>query len=417
MKTVGTIAAIAVGANALVARDATCCFGLTASGGASGTIGQLGDGQNRIGGGLPPAQFCIDSSGGIKDSSGRGCILTPPTSQFQCDQGAAPTNGFSISPEGTLLYQGSSHFVACETGDNGELNLYTNPPSNAVTGCKEITLTASGCKGQGSGSSSSSSVSPSPHSSASLAPHSSAPVPHSSAPVPHSSAPAPQSSTPAESSTPAPHSSAPAETSAPSSKSSAPGPQSSAPVPGSSAKPTPTETHASTSTPQPSASSSGCPTNLSGTYEYPHLIVPIDSSAPSKAYGTSYNGTVTSTVSSIFNFDIPASDSGKQCSLVFLFPEKKDLETSSYSFSGNGAIDFAQLQSPATQSTTYSNAPAVKTDYGVTTVSPGNSYRIATFSCPAGETVAFEMKNAGTTNLNFFEDYNPSPLGLYITVC
>lgn len=76
MKTVGTIAAIAVGANALVARDATCCFGLTASGGASGTIGQLGDGQNRIGGGLPPAQFCIDSSGGIKDSSGRGCILT-----------------------------------------------------------------------------------------------------------------------------------------------------------------------------------------------------------------------------------------------------------------------------------------------------------------------------------------------------
>jgi hypothetical protein len=76
MKTAAAIAAFVAGANALVARDATCCFGLTASGGASGTIGQLGDGQNRIGGGLPPAQFCIDSSGGIKDSSGRGCILT-----------------------------------------------------------------------------------------------------------------------------------------------------------------------------------------------------------------------------------------------------------------------------------------------------------------------------------------------------
>ncbi|KAL1964604.1 hypothetical protein VTN77DRAFT_6778 [Rasamsonia byssochlamydoides] len=409
-KTVTTIAALAAGANALVAREATCCFGLTASGGASGTIGQLGDGQNRIGGGLPPAQYCIDSNGGIKDSSGRGCILTPPTSQFQCDLGATPTNGFSINSEGTLLYQGSPHFVACETGDNGELNIYTNPPSNAVTGCKDITLTASGCKGP-----SSSSVAPSPHSSASPAPQSSAPVPHSSAPASQASSPAPQPSAPApHSSAPAPQGSASApHSSAPAPHSSAPAPHSSAPAPGSSATPT----HVSTSTPKPSASSAACPASLSGSYEYPHLIVPIDSSAPSKAYGTSYNGTVTSSISSIFNFDIPASYSGKQCSLVFLFPEQQNLQTSSFSFSGNGAIDFAQLQSAATQSTTYSNAPAVKTDYGVKTVSPGNSYTIATFSCPAGQTVAFELKNAGTTNLNYFQDYNPSPIGLYITAC
>jgi hypothetical protein len=262
-----------------------------------------------------------------------------------------------------------------------------------VTGCKDITLTASGCKG-----SSSSSAAPSPQSSASPAPQSSAPAPQSSAPAPQSSAPAPQSSAPA------PHSSSPAP------QSSAPAPHSSAPVPGSSAAPTPTQAHSSSSAPQPSASSSACPASLSsGNYEYPHLIVPIDSSAPSKAPGTSYNGTITSSISSIFNFDIPQSDSGKQCSLVFLFPEQKDLETSSFSFSGNGAIDFAQLESPATQSTSYSNAPAVKTDYGVKTVSPGNSYTIATFSCPAGQTVAYELKNAGSTDLNYFQDWNPSP--------
>lgn len=262
-----------------------------------------------------------------------------------------------------------------------------------MTGCTDITLTANGCEGQ---------VAPSPYSSAS-------PAPQSGAPIPESSAPAPQCSYPAQITVPVPQPSATVETSAPVFNTSAPGPQSSAPVPESSAIPTSTATNASISTPQPSVSSSGCPTNLSGSYEYPHLIVPIDSSAPSKEYGNSSNGTVTSTISSIFNFDIPANDTGKQCSLVFLFPERRDLVTSSYSFSGNCTIDFAQLQSPADQSTTYSNAPAVRTDYGVTNVSLGNSYRIATFSCPAGETVAFELKNVGTTNLNFFEDYNPSP--------
>lgn len=76
MKNLAVAAAFAAGANALVPRSNTCCFGLTASGSASGTIGQLSDGQNRIGGGLPAAQYCIDSSGGITDSNGRGCILT-----------------------------------------------------------------------------------------------------------------------------------------------------------------------------------------------------------------------------------------------------------------------------------------------------------------------------------------------------
>lgn len=52
-----------------------CCFGLTATGGQNGTIGQLDDGQARIGGPLSPAKFCITDTS-IKDSQGRGCIVT-----------------------------------------------------------------------------------------------------------------------------------------------------------------------------------------------------------------------------------------------------------------------------------------------------------------------------------------------------
>ncbi|OQE37977.1 hypothetical protein PENCOP_c009G00674 [Penicillium coprophilum] len=528
MKNIITIAAFAAGTNALVGRSDSCCFHLTSSGDASGKLGQLSDGQNRIGDdSLSPAQYCIDSKGAITDSNGRGCILTPPTTQFQCDEGASPTPGFSLGPNGELEYHGGKDFVACATGQNGGLNVYTTPNESDVTGCVNVKLTADSCSnsgsGSGSGSSSSASAVPSSFGSSSAqstpsSPASSVPVaqstPASSAPVsestpgagssspgsgsgssvpapsgsasapsapaesplsgspitvvntvtvtdcscsatapvdggdsgsqsapsatgpapsdnggeassqpapsapatsaPATSAPAPSAPAPSAPapSAPAPSSSQPSESAtgpAPSAGGSQPSGSSSAPVPASSVSATPSATE---------SSSGSCPTTLtSGNYEYPHLIIPVDSSSPETAAGTSYNGTVSSTVSSVFNFDIPSSDSGKTCSLVFLFPELQDLETSSYSFSGDGKIDFSKLSSAVDESTTFKNLPSVSQDLGDITVSPGNSYVVSTFSCPAGEKVTYKMENSGSTDLNFFEDYNPSPLGLYITTC
>lgn len=79
MRNFATVAAFAASANALVGRDSTCCFHMSASGGVSGTIGQLDDGQNRVFGGLSEAEFCIDSNGAITDADGRGCIVTGKT--------------------------------------------------------------------------------------------------------------------------------------------------------------------------------------------------------------------------------------------------------------------------------------------------------------------------------------------------
>jgi hypothetical protein len=169
--------------------------------------------------------------------------------------------------------------------------------------------------------------------------------------------------------------------------------------------------------PSPPPPPPSCPTNLNGAYQFPHLIVPVSKSMPNKAYGTSFNGEVTSDISSIFNFDIPPSYNGEQCSLVFLFPEQSQLVTSSFTFSGSGAIDFAWLSSPATSATTYSNAPSASKDLGTFTVAPGNSYSITTFSCPAGHTIAFELSVKDSTSLTYFQDFNPSPIGLYVTSC
>jgi hypothetical protein len=76
MKTIYGILGLVAGTTALVAKRSTsCCFHVSASGAVTGTIGQLNDGQNRQGGGLSPAEYCI-ADGAITDASGRGCILT-----------------------------------------------------------------------------------------------------------------------------------------------------------------------------------------------------------------------------------------------------------------------------------------------------------------------------------------------------
>jgi hypothetical protein len=77
---------------------------------------------------------------GVDDSENRGCILTPPTTQWQCDAGANPTQGFSLTSNGTLEYNNSTTFFACPTGDNGGWNIYSTPLMGQV--CSPIWLHA-----------------------------------------------------------------------------------------------------------------------------------------------------------------------------------------------------------------------------------------------------------------------------------
>lgn len=388
-------------ANALVAREASQCVQLQASGGQSGILGQLSDGQNRVHGGQSTGCYCL-SSGGFTDSNGRGCILTPPTTQFQCDVGASPTTGFAIGSSGSVTYNGSSKFYACPASDS-EYNVYTTPVSGQDK-CVEISLSSAGSCGSGGANSS--------------APATSQPAKSSAAPQPSqpaSSASTPNPSQPAQSQ-PAPKSSQPTQSypaqSQPASKPSAPA--SSVPSPEASA---PAQSAPAPSSSAPAQFGNKCPTDLNGAYQYPHLIIPVDSQQSSKAFGTSYNGKVDSHTCSIFNFDIPNSYAGKTCSVVFLFPEQKDLETSSFTLSGSGKVDFTKLKGPASQQTTYANQPGKESDLASVTVAPGNSYMITSNDCAAGQTVSYEICGNGDFSLDYFQDYNPSPIGLYVRQC
>ncbi|KAK6529942.1 hypothetical protein TWF281_009092 [Arthrobotrys megalospora] len=296
-------------------------FTISVSGGVTGPLGQISDGQNRVGPNTPtPAKYNLGCNGGITDAKGRGCILTPPTTQYQCDEGASPTTGFAIGSNGAITYNGNGEFWACPVDDHGNWNVYSKPVAGQ-TKCRAVWLTAKGC-----------------------------------------SAPPPP-------------------------------------------PPPPPKT---------------CPYNLvypnGQSFEFPHLIVPVDKKSPNTAYGTQYFGEITSSKSTIFNFDVRPAFKGKTCSLVFLFPTNPPSDTSSYTFSGAGNLHFWKKASPATQGTTYNNQGANTVDYGVTKVVPGHSYTITNFACPYGQKIAFEISSTDT-NLRYFQDYNPSAVGLYITVC
>jgi len=172
------------------------------------------------------------------------------------------------------------------------------------------------------------------------------------------------------------------------------------------------------SSPAQSQPAGSCPTNLSGSYQFPHLMVQVDKNQPTVALGNSYNVHVSSTLSSLFNFDIPPFYEGKTCSLVFFFPERAQLMTSNYTFSGNGGIHVARLQSPVSEQTTYNTVPSTAKDVGtLADLQAGRSYVVASGACFAGQRVVYDVSAIGTLDLEYFQNSNEPPIGLYITVC
>ncbi|KAI4915291.1 hypothetical protein J4E85_010416 [Alternaria conjuncta] len=531
--------AFGLGANALVVRQATQCFKLEASGGASGVLGQLDDGQNRVGnGGLPTGCYCLDGNGGFTDSNGRGCILTPPTTQFQCDVGATPTNGFAVGPNGGVTYNGSGKFYACPVNDNGEYNVYTTPAPGQEK-CVEISLGSAGSCGAGATQPAGSQPAGTPPAATATGPAGTPPVatatvpagtppagtyPAGTPPVATATVPAgtPPAGTPPAGTPPAGKPSGmpgkpsdmpgkpsdmpgkpsgmpgmpsgmpeypgqpgkPQQSGKPGYPAMSEGQKPSQPAPGvpqesecvpsvvtvtvtapaappagtnpapSETKPAPpaethpapsAETHpappaetypaASATMPAPPAGSKpaetpenpddgvnnggegSCPQDLNGNYEYPHLIVPVDSEQPDKAHDTSYNGMVDSHTCTIFNFDIPASMAGKKCSAMFMLPKKEDLETSDYTMSGHGECTVSKLKGPADAMTTYKNMPAKEKDVAHMEMTPGNTYPVETGDCEAGKTVTYMICGSGDFSMDYFQDYNPSPLGMYVREC
>lgn len=176
---------------------------------------------------------------------------------------------------------------------------------------------------------------------------------------------------------------------------------------------------AATTLAAPAPGDDDCPANLDGTFQFPHLIVPVSSAEPNTAYGTSYEGYVNDDQSSIFNFDIPAAYEGMTCSLVFLLPNREVLTTSNYEFNGQGGINVDELSAVANEDTTYDNKPETSDEgYGsISALTEGNSYVVATRECQAGARQSFEFSSTGGLELSWFQSSADGGIGAYISVC
>lgn len=75
-------------AASLIKRHHSCSFQVSVFGGCAGHIGQIPDGQCRVGGSFQHSTFNLDKhSGVLTDAHGRGCYLTSEANQLQCDEG------------------------------------------------------------------------------------------------------------------------------------------------------------------------------------------------------------------------------------------------------------------------------------------------------------------------------------------
>ncbi|RSS53548.1 hypothetical protein EF912_18150 [Streptomyces sp. WAC07061] len=105
-----------------------------------------------------------------------------------------------------------------------------------------------------------------------------------------------------------------------------------------------------------------------------HAADPVPS-----AFGTRFNGHITRTISTIFNFDVRGEFAGRRCSLDFLTP-------------GNPP------------SLAPGNLPSQDFRSWPQSIVPGNSYTIDTFDCPAGTRIAYQIGSTDT-DLDYFVDY------------
>ncbi|KAK9802312.1 putative Ubiquitin 3 binding protein But2 C-terminal domain-containing protein [Seiridium cardinale] len=319
--------------------NAGCTFYLSTGGDAPFWVGQLSNGQCRGGSNIRASTFTWFGDAFV-DEQARGCWWTPPTNVLQCDVGQEPSHGFDIPCNGIVTYNGQSTFYQCRTGDGDQVNIYLQ---SIGVQCQPVTILADGCTAcQTSPGGAGAGAGPQPASTVSSSDIVPTVTPFITGPSSSPGAPSPTS----------------------------PGNGGTGPRPTTLAPP-----------------AKDCSADLSGTNHYPSLMIPLDRANPDKPYGPTLYGQVSANASTLFNFDIPASDAGKSCKVFFSMPSLAALQSGqsgSYYFTGDGSVVFSQMGAMANPGTTYNDVALGRIgrrDLGAIKMSPGNNYVIETFDC------------------------------------
>ncbi|EKG15361.1 Ubiquitin 3 binding protein But2 [Macrophomina phaseolina MS6] len=362
------------------------------------------------------------------DQNGYGCIIAGREKQFQCDLNKAPYLGWNVGFDGIITFQGSASFFGCATGDHGGYNLYLEQLQGDY--CEQVTLVATGAcyKSKGRFVSSPLSTTKQGDYAASYGGG-------------LESGKSDSYYAPTAYATPRPECAAGSACNCKGTCTCSGSSQCSGASKTHNASTVSGSVHVSGSS-SGSASSSQlttlkcpgpdcvghlkdtchgkaecyktwvCPAVLKGAWQFPHLLVPVSSRNPDYAPGTQYFGIASTTTRSYFNFDIPEDYKGKECTARFMLPAKDQLETSDFTLKGSGNVS-AGWTSEISQSVSWNTAPKCANPKSFQ-LQPGHSYIVGKAQCKPG-VMGFMLEGAVDTYLHWFQDYNPCPIGLYLT--
>lgn len=162
-----------------------------------------------------------------------------------------------------------------------------------------------------------------------------------------------------------------------------------------------------------------CSTDIRATNQYlqPDHIVSVDSNRPDTAMGdTMPKVKLSPRTPAIFNFEVPKSyPVGHSCSFMFLFPSQTFAKQNA-TFTGDGKVQFAQLDTPADENLTFNNIPSSQL-LGNFTMKVGENMVVSTETCVPGQTMSFMMTALDNTVMEYVNDDGPSPMGAFISTC
>jgi glucan endo-1,3-beta-D-glucosidase len=160
------------------------------------------------------------------------------------------------------------------------------------------------------------------------------------------------------------------------------------------------------------------PIGLRGSFEAPHLIVPIDKTNPSRVVENGYTAQLSSDLSTVFVFDVRPEYEGKLCNLIFYMPPALPFsDLAPVEIRSPGGITVSQLGSNVVATPEISaESVGSSTPVGsVPSIQFANQYTVTNMPCEAGKKVAYQVESTGGLTMDFFQMTSP-PLGLFMSV-
>jgi glucan endo-1,3-beta-D-glucosidase len=124
---------------------------------------------------------------------------------------------------------------------------------------------------------------------------------------------------------------------------------------------------------------------------------------------------LSSTLSTVFVFNVRPEYQGKLCNLVFFMPPALPLpDLAPVKIRSPGGISVSRISNRvAMQDTSASSVGSSAPVGAVPSIQPANQYAVGSFPCEAGQRVAYQVDSVGGLTMDFFQMTLP-PLGLFM---